>query len=147
MLRCHKPLAVITDCDGRFFVQLDDCSSCTKPPTELVIMQGGCVEYEQKVEYTKCQPRSFGCCTPQVCSAPQVKLVEKPRATLVYPLHEVDDDNRAVFVLDGKLKALGYGRYTTQINFDDCPPYEFDIDYTCGVSIGAITTGKVRGCV
>lgn len=67
-----------------------------------------------------------------------VETVAIPKASVTYPLHDTDCDGRAVFVLDGKLKQLGYGRYHAQVFHEGCCVREFDVDFHC-------VSGPVRG--
>lgn len=144
MRKCLTPLIPLTDCTGRLAINLGDCN-CSNEITHLVITQGGCDTYQEVVHYKECEPRGWGCC-PNVC-IPQVvvETVPVPKASITYPLHEMDCDGNAVFVLDGKLGQLGYGRYHAKILHEKCCVMEFDIDYHCaGGFIQSISTEKAR---
>lgn len=140
MIRCFKPLITLTDCDGRFTLHLNDCY-CNAPNIVMELIRDGCAEYEEIVELKECNNYSFGCftlkCSPQVT----ITYKEKPRPKLVYPLHEIDCDGRAVFVFDNKLALLGHGRYTAYIKQQDRELACFDIDYVPSrLQVGDITT-------
>lgn len=144
MRKCFNPLIPLTDCDGRLSLDLGGrhCSSTT---THLVITQGGCDTYEDVVHYKTCEPRGWGCCANVCLPNIVVETVVVPKASITYPLHEVDCDGQAVFVLDGKLKQLGYGRYHAQVVQDGCGVLTFDIDYHCSNgSVQSISAEKLR---
>lgn len=140
MMKCLTPLIPLTDCDGRLAINLGTCT-CSPTATELILIKAGCTEYDEVVEVGTCD-HSFGCgcsCVPTV----KIKQVERPKMSITYPLHEFDCDGNAVFVIDGKLKTLGYGRYNAIVQ-TDCGDVKFDVDYTCGTpSILGIMTEKV----
>lgn len=129
-MTCRVPLIKLTDCDGRIMVRLSNCD-CTAETTELRIIRDGCKEFQEKVIIDNCVNHSFGCCTPCL---PSVRVVQEevPKPTVTYPLHEIDCNGRAVFVFDGKLKAMGYGRYKAEIVQNNCSILQFNIDYQCG---------------
>lgn len=144
--RCLTPLLRLTDCDSRIEFDMGECgnsaSGCGSVPTSLVLEQAGCPEYETVVEQVTCTNRGFGC--DNDCLPPQIieRQVEKPKASITYPLHEFDG-RLAIFILDGKLKTFGYGRYKAWLLFEDCEPQEFDIDYRCVTKpVMTVTTGK-----
>ena len=141
MIRCFTPLIELTDCDGRLFVNLGNCN-CSKP-TELVLYQAGCTEYETYCEVEPCTNHSFGCCSCFTLPRVVQKVREVPKRSISYPLHEVDEHGNATFVLDGKLKELGFGRYEAHIVNDGCEMQRFDIEYTCKTpTIYDITVGR-----
>lgn len=128
-IRCRTPLITLCSDASRIRVQMSECGECSPDATALRITQGGCPKYEEVcVEVT---PR-YGCGTPNMPAQQQIITRELPRVTLTYPLHEVDSDGFATFVLDNKLMELGYGRYNAQVLTDGCAPITFDIDLVCG---------------
>lgn len=143
--RCLTPLLRLTDCDSRIEFDMGECSKtggCGSVPTSLVIEQASCPEYETVIEQVECTNRGFGCDT--ACLPPQIieRQVEKPKASITYPLHEFDG-SLAIFILDGKLKTMGYGRYKARLMYDNCEPQEFDIDYRCSTKpVMTVTTTK-----
>ena len=137
MRKCFTPLIPLTDCDGRLSLDLGDCN-CSSEVTHLVLTQGGCDKYEEVVHYKECEPRGWGYCSNVCLPMAVVETVAIPKASVTYPLHDTDCDGRAVFVLDGKLKQLGYGRYHAQVFHEGCCVHEFDVDFHC-------VSGPVRG--
>lgn len=138
-----NPLIKLTDCDGRLSLKLASCL-CTATPTALLLTRAGCVEYEQVVQTKMCKNHSFGCCPPVCLPTTTVINKAKVKPSITYPLHEIDCENNAVFVLDGKLKKLGYGRYTAQILHGDAVIFTFDVDYVASdmVVTDITTVGK-----
>lgn len=155
MTRCHVPLIEICDNTSQIKLDLGACGVCATTPAALLLRKGGCVEWE-----TVCAPPRMECCG--VVDARPVyfgskRAVEKPKPTIIYPLHEIDPTGLSVFVLDGKLKELGYGRYHAVVLIADDgmlpanrPVQEtdyavtdlvFDVDYVSSKArIHAITT-------
>lgn len=112
--RCHTPLIEICDNTSQIKLDLGSCGLCSETPAVLLLRKGGCREWE-----TVCEPpRSDTCCgvidnRPVYWGSKQV--IEKPKPSIIYPLHEIDPQGMSVFVLDDKLKKLGYGRYHASI--------------------------------
>lgn len=143
--RCHTPLIEICDTTSQIKLDLGKCDPCSVKPTALLIKQGGCVEYE-----TICEEVDTQVCCGVIDNRPYSRIIKKsvpkPKPSVLYPLHEVDPQGMSVFVLDGKLKQLGYGRYNAVVMIDG---YEtelrFDVDYVCGrVGISAIETERLQ---
>lgn len=139
--RCHTPLIEICDSTSQIKLDLGSCDPCAVKPTALRLQKGGCVEYE-----TVCTEVPAEVCCGVIDNRPRSRFIKqsvpKPKPSVVYPLHEIDTDGMSVFVLDGKLKTLGYGRYRATILVDECETeLVFDVDYVCTrVGIGGITT-------
>lgn len=129
MGRCHTPLISICDSTSQIKLDLGACGLCSPTPTSLVLQKGGCTEWE-----TVCEPPRKDPCCGVVDNRPiywgSKRAVEKPKPTIIYPLHEIDPQGMSVFVLDGKLKQLGYGRWHATVFVDNQPTdIVFDIDY------------------
>lgn len=109
MLRCHVPLITICDTTTEIKLDLGSCGICATTPAALLLRKGGCAEYE-----TVCTPPKNPCCGV-IDNRPvywgSKRSVEKPKPSIIYPLHEIDPQGMSVFVLDTKLKELGYGRW------------------------------------
>lgn len=109
MQRCHIPLIEICDSTGQIKLDLSSCGVCAETPAALLLRKGGCAEW-----MTICEPPRTECCGV-VDNRPvywgSKRAVEKPKPSVIYPLHEIDPEGMSVFVLDDKLKELGYGRY------------------------------------
>lgn len=114
MVRCHVPLISICDNTSQIKLHLGACGICAGTPAALWLRKGGCTEWE-----TVCTtPRQSPCCGV-VDNRPvywgSKSVVEKPKPSIIYPLHEIDTQGMSVFVLDDKLKELGYGRYRATV--------------------------------
>ena len=116
--RCHRPLIRLCRADRQLRLDLNDCGPCGTAPAALLLQRGGCPEYEERCEIPTVP---CGCVTFQW--PPVLRRVEKPRPSVVYPLHEIDPEGLAVFVFDDKLWELGPGRYeaTVLLLADDEP--------------------------
>ena len=143
MRRCHTPLIEICDTTTQIKLDLGSCGVCTAKPAALILQKSGCVEYE-----TVCDPPVKTPCCGVIDNRPAYwgnkRTVEKPKPSVIYPLHEIDPQGMSVFVLDSKLKELGYGRYRASVVITDKPikdmsftptGVEFDIEYM-GHSMG-----------
>lgn len=147
--RCRVPLIEICDSANRIKLDLGACGVCSVAPVALLIERTGCPEYEVICE----TPDPAPCCgvlTDYPNDYYSRRVVEIPKRSVTYPLHEIDANGLSVFVLDDKLKLLGYGRLHATILLDDIvdtflkPRYKrtdlvFDIDYVeYKASIGSI---------
>lgn len=142
MRKCFTPLIPLTDCDGRLSLDLGNCN-CSSEVTHLVITQGGCTEYEEKIHFKTCEPRGWGCGSAIYPPTLVVEDVPIPKASIIYPFHDTDCNGNAVFVLDGKLKKLGYGRYHAEVIHDGNCISQFDIDYYRNTGhINAVSTAR-----
>lgn len=142
--RCFTPLVAICDTTGYLSLDLGLCDPCNAPPAALALMQGGCKEYEVVCEDPDPIP-ACGSCPPRPNPYGNLRVVEKPKLTVVYPLHEVNAKGEAVFVLDDELKKLGYGRLSGVLLYGDPTNWtlgvRFDVDYLSTVStINSIST-------
>lgn len=144
--RCHVPLIEICDSTSQIKLDLGSCRPCTATQTALLLVKGGCTEWEVVCDQQPTMP-----CCGVVDARPKLfnkRLVEKPKPSVIYPIHEIDSHGMSVFVLDGKLKELGYGRYKAKILVQDYQDgeyrdtgLEFDVDYIeNNISIINITT-------
>lgn len=143
--RCFTPLIEICDSTSQIKLDLGSCGVCSTKPAALLLSKAGCPEWE-----TICEPPPDQSCCGVVDTRPAYygskRVIEKPKPAVVYPLHEIDTEGQSVFVLDGKLKQLGYGRYNARVLLGEPEAYEptdlvFDIDYVASVGgIGAIST-------
>lgn len=159
MSRCHTPLIEICDTTSQIKLDLGSCGICSTAPAALWLRKGGCVQYE-----TVCEPPKPECCG--VIDNRPVNYLRKqtrptPMPSVLYPLHEIDPQGMSVFVLDGKMKELGYGRWhATVLLLDEAKApknrplelmdyYEtdlvFDVDYIpYKLSLGAISTSSFQ---
>lgn len=158
--RCHVPLIEICDSTSQIKLDLGSCGGCSTTPTALLLRKGGCTEWE-----TVCEPPRSSPCCGVVDARPTYwgskRAVEKPKPSIIYPLHEIDPQGMSVFVLDGKLRELGYGRYHAVVLLADDstlpaahPAQEtdyratdivFDIDYVeYKLGLGAIATESLQ---
>lgn len=128
-IRCRTPLISLCSDAARIRVQAAECGGCAPDTVSLRITQAGCAKYEEVCVEVE---QRYGCGTPNMPLQQQIIMRELPRASLTYPLHEVDADGFAIFVLDSKLSQLGLGRYNAALVSDGCKPYHFDIDLICG---------------
>lgn len=146
MQRCHVPLIEICDATSQLKLDLGSCDACQHGDTALLLRKGGCPEWE-----TVCDPLpSTPCCGAGASTTyGHRRVVEKPKPSIIYPLHEVDAAGMSVYVLDGKLNKLGYGRYNAFIllvdnvnNGGDTYSHTgiaFDIDYVKSkINLGGI---------
>lgn len=112
--RCHTPLIEVCDTTTQIKLDLSSCGVCMAKPAALLLRKGGCVEYE-----VECVPPPPQPCCGVIDARPTYwgskRAVEKPKPSVLYPLHEIDPEGMSVFVLDGKLKTLGYGRWHAQV--------------------------------
>lgn len=144
MNRCRKPLIHLCDGVSRLVINLSGCTPCSVEPNRLIITQSGCPVYEEVCEEIEVDTPCG--CPPNGHTRSYVQHVrEVPKSKVIYPLHEIDENGNAVFVIDNKLTKLGYGRYTAMVEFGTCGCYEFDIEYTCGntkpISVDAVYMG------
>lgn len=158
--RCHVPLIEICDTTSQIKLDLGSCGVCSTKPAALLLRKGGCVEWQ-----TECVPPPDQSCCGVVDNRPvfygSKRSMEKLKPSIIYPLHEIDPQGMSVFVLDGKLKELGYGRWHAVVLLADDgtlpanrPVQEmdykatelvFDIDYVeYKLGIGAITTESLQ---
>lgn len=159
MGRCHTPLIEICDTTSQIKLDLGSCGICSTKPAALWLRKGGCVEYE-----TVCELPKLECCgvidnRPVSYLTKQSRPIPKP--SVLYPLHEIDPQGMSVFVLDGKMKDLGYGRWhAVVLLLDDATApknrpleimdyYEtdliFDVDYVpYKLGLGAISTSHLQ---
>lgn len=156
--RCHTPLIEICDSTSQIKLDLGACDPCATKPTALLIRRAGCVEYE-----TICEEVPAEVCCGVIDNRQGVRTgnasehirphsriikrsVPKPKPSVLYPLHEIDPQGMSVFVLDGKLKELGYGRYNAVVMADNCETeLVFDVDYICGrIGIKGIETERLQ---
>ena len=158
--RCHVPLIEICDSTSQIKLDLGSCGGCSTTPAALLLRKGGCTEWE-----TVCEPPRSSPCCGVVDARPTYwgskRAVEKPKPSIIYPLHEIDPQGMSVFVLDGKLRELGYGRYHAVVLLADNgtlpadrPVQEtdyrateivFDIDYVeYKLGLGAIATESLQ---
>lgn len=148
MTRCNTPLIQICDTTTQIKLDLGSCGVCATKPAALLLRKGGCTEWE-----TVCEPPRDNPCCGVIDNRPvywgSKRAVEKPKPSIIYPLHEIDPTGLSVFVLDGKLKELGYGRWHAIVLLADdgtLPSYRpaeemdymatditFDIDYVHNV--------------
>lgn len=149
MGRCFTPLIEICDRTSQIKLDLGSCGICPLTPAALLLQKAGCPEWE-----TVCEPPTDQSCCGLVDNRPvywgSKYAVEKPKPSVLYPLHEIDPEGLSVFVLDDKLKQLGYGRYNAQILIGAPEQYEytslvFDVEYGAFMGdIGAITVETLR---
>lgn len=156
--RAFTPLIEICDSTSQIKLDLGACDPCTAKPTALLLRRAGCEEYE-----TICEEVEAEVCCGVIDSRwgvragdtsghirPHSRIIKrsvpKPKPSVLYPLHEIDPQGMSVFVLDGKLKELGYGRYNAVVMVDNCETeLTFDVDYICGrIGIGAIETERLQ---
>ncbi len=143
--RCLSPLIEICDSTSQIKLDLGACDPCATKPTALLLKRAGCVEYE-----TICEEVPAEVCCGVIDNRPHSRIIKrsvpKPKPSVLYPLHEIDPQGMSVFVLDGKLKELGYGRYNAVVMVDNCETeLVFDVDYICGrIGIGAIETERLQ---
>lgn len=128
-IRCRTPLIALCSDASRIRVQVSECGDCTPTTTSLRLTQAGCAKYEEVCVEVE---QHYGCGTNNMPARQQITMRELPRASLTYPLHEIDVDGFAVFVLDAKLSELGVGRYHARLITEGCVPFDFDIDLVCG---------------
>lgn len=110
---CHKPLIEVCDTTSQINLDLVSCEPCSKHEVYLMLEKAGCPEYE-----VVCEPRPQPCCgviDARPMTWGQKRVIEKPRARVFYPLHEINSKGLSVFVLDEKIKELGYGRVKGEI--------------------------------
>ena len=115
MSRCHTPLVEICDTTTQIRLDLGSCGICSTTPTALLLRKGGCPEYE-----TVCiepEPVQTQCC-PTIPRSNK-RQVEVAKPSIIYPLHEIAPNGESVYVLDGKMKAMGYGRWHGVILLED----------------------------
>ena len=129
MIRCRKPLILLCDGASRLVLNTFGCRPCSVEPNRLILTKGGCPEYEEVGEVVEEEPPCG--CPPSGYSYHVVHVQEVQKSKVIYPLHEVDDDGNAVFVLDNKLALLGPGRYNAVVEFGTCGRFEFDVQYAC----------------
>lgn len=123
---CRTPLIEICDSTTRIELDLGSCGICATTPTALLLRKGGCVEWETICVPT--EPPSCGCCP----GVPDHQIISRPvpKPAVLYPLHEIDPNGMSVFVLDGKLKEFGYGRYHGVIMLGEQETdLRLDVDY------------------
>ena len=143
--RAFTPLIEICDSTSQIKLDLGACDPCATKSTTLLLRRAGCVEYE-----TICEEVPAEVCCGVIDNRPHSRIIKrsvpKPKPSVLYPLHEIDPRGMSVFVLDGKLKELGYGRYNAVVMIDNCETeLVFDVDYICGhVGIGAIETERLQ---
>lgn len=143
--RCHTPLIEICDRVSQIKLDLGSCDLCAAQATALLLRKAGCVEYE-----TVCEEVPSEVCCGVVDNRPHSRIIKrtvaKPKPSVSYPLHEIDSQGLSVFVLDDKLKTLGYGRYQAVLMLDGCETdIVFDVDYVCGyANLGAITLSHLQ---
>lgn len=158
--RCHVPLIEICDSTSQIKLDLGSCGGCATTPAALLLRKGGCTEWE-----TVCEPPRSNPCCGVVDARPTYwgskRAVEKPKPSIIYPLHEIDPQGMSVFVLDSKLRELGYGRYHVVVLLADDgtlpadhPVQEtdyrateivFDIDYVeYKLGLGTIATESLQ---
>lgn len=142
MRRCHTPLIEICDNTSQIKLDLGSCGACAARPAALLLQKGGCTEYE-----VVCEQQTLECCgvidnRPITYQTKQSRPIPKP--SVLYPLHEIDTQGMSVFVLDGKMRILGYGRlHAVVLLLNDTSKKQslsiadytetnlvFDIDYT-----------------
>lgn len=128
--RCHVPLIEICDSTTQIKLDLGSCGICATTPTALLLKKGGCIEWE-----TICETPKNTCCGVIDNRPPffgSKRAVEKPKPSIIYPLHEIDPQGLSVFALDGKLKELGYGRWhgTILLTYDHKMPNKLPISET-----------------
>lgn len=124
--RCRVPLIEICPATSQIRLDLSLCDPCSPSTLALLIRKGGCAERVLVCEQPELVP--CGCC-PQL--PPRPRWVEVPRPFVIYPLHEVDCNGLAVFVLDEAMETLGAGRLEAVVLLavDDTSPaarYEAD---------------------
>lgn len=128
-IKRRTPLIALCLDAARIRVQTSECGVGASDTTSLRITQGGCPKYEEVcVEVIP----HYGCGFNNMPPQQQIVRREIPRAALTYPLHEVDADGFATFVLDNKLSELGIGRYHAQLIEDGISTFSFDIDLVHG---------------
>lgn len=146
--RCHTPLIEICDTTSQIKLDLASCGACATEVTGLLIQKAGCTEW-----IIECEPPEeyrTVCCGNMVVRMPSnhytKRAIEKPKPAVLYSIHEIDNDGMSVFVLDGKLKELGYGRYTAILVTDDGPTdVVFNINYIKGrVGISSIAVETLQ---
>lgn len=135
--RCFTPLIPLCDSHTEIKLNLGLCDPCGVRPTTLKIAPQVCSQEE--FEYT-CddEPIQTGCCpTSQlIARREQKKLTPIAKPFVIYPLHEINNEGLAVFVLDDSLKQLGYGRLNAVILVDGQETnIKFDIDYRNVISL------------
>lgn len=140
--RCKRPLIEL--CDNTSVIKLDlvACNPCERNASQLLLRK--CVPDEFEIVCLDAEDVE-PCCgvIDHRLSARKLKgIAAKPKPSVLYPLHEIDAAGKSVFVLDDKLKELGYGRYEAFVFVEGCDtPLEFDVEYQCGRSgIVAIET-------
>ena len=144
LMRCHTPLIEICDSTSQIKLDLGSCDPCAVSAVSLVLERAGCVEYE-----TICEEVPAEVCCGVIDNRPHSRIIKrtvpKPKPSVIYPLHEIDPQGISVFVLDGKLKQLGYGRYKATVYVDGCATaLVFDVDYVCGrIGLNGITTERL----
>ena len=131
MNRCRKPLIQLCDGASRLVINLGACAPCSVEPNRLILTQGGCPVYEEICEPAEASV-TCGCPPNGHTVAPVIRVREVPKKRLIYPLHQIDEDGNAVFILDNKLSMLDYGRVEAAVEFGTNGCYEFDIEYTHG---------------
>ena len=129
MIKCRKPLIMLCDEASRLVLNVASCAPCSIEPNRLILTKGSCPEYEEVCEVVEDEPPCG--CPPTGYSYHVTRVQEVQKPQVVYPLHEVDDDGNAVFVLDNKLATLGPGRYNAVVEFGTCGRFEFDVQYAC----------------
>lgn len=133
--RCQSLVPLIELCDGmsQLKLNLSGCGECSTPISALLLRKGGCIEYE-----VVCEPAPILTCCGVVDNRPQTHMVKRSRQTpkpaIIYPLHTINEQGLSVFVLDGKLKELGYGRWHAVLLTGEKTNYKktdmmFNIDY------------------
>lgn len=145
-IKCRRPLLSICGDVSRIVIAMGKCRSCSPGAVSLRIEQALC---GKMVESCKDVDVVVG----QVCGEPVTVpctrrvLEQVPSQGVTYPLHEINAKGEAVFIIDSKFSAMGFGRYTGTVSFGDCGSTCIDIDYTCGATqISRVSAHTMEGC-
>lgn len=144
-IRCRRPLLTLCGDVSRIAIAMAQCRNCAPAVVSLRIEKVTCGEM---VESCSDEPVTVGsvCGQPVQISCPRRVLEPAPRQGVTYPLHEVNQRGEAVFILDSKFSAMGFGRYTATVDFGDCGSKCIDVDYTCGdIDVLGVSSYNVGG--
>lgn len=144
-IRCRRPLLDICGDVSRITIGMGQCQNCPPDVVSLRIEQAGCEVVEQYCEEVV---TSIGCFCGDPVEFTDTKISQRmvPKVGVTYPLHEINTNGEAVFVLDSKLSAMGPGRYVGIVSFGECGNTLIDINYTCGDTRMTRVTATNGGC-
>lgn len=111
--RCRIPLIEICDSVTQLRLDFGRCNPCAMGASVLRLTKADCPKYETVCETVE---EKVGCgCNTRTELTVRERTVEIPQRAVEYPLHGITAEGVSVFVLDGKLRELGYGRYRAEL--------------------------------